>query len=174
MRITLLAVALAAGMVAPLVSPAALAQATPQATAPAAAGKAPADIPFSAAKSFMSFYTFNRVAYTSVCDKEGVDVSPFVNVFVSEHTALYAKATSILAAHGMQQAEVQARLQATLASSEPDVRQALQENAVHEHAGTTTKDGCRYLAAHGDELAKGLRLEQFHPEIVRAMNGETP
>ena len=155
-----------------------VAQAAPQAPPAAAPGAtaapAPADVPFSAAKSFISFYAFNSGAYKSVCDKEGVDVSSFVNAFTSEHAALYTQATGILKAHGMQMDQVQARLKATLAASEPDVRQALQDNAVHEKAGTTTKDGCRYLAAHGSELAQGLLLTKFHPEIVAAMNGGTP
>lgn len=175
----------AAGLVASLAlsvvvaSPAAP-QATPQASswapqptlaAPAPAIQAPADPQFEAAKNFVSFYTFNRLAYKQVCDKQAVDVSVFVNTFVNENAPLYAKALSVLQAHGMFETAVMAKLQKTIASSEPDVRQALQESAARENVGTTPLDGCRFLATHGEKLAGDLDLAKSHPEVIQMLNG---
>src|ERR1700754_2194929 len=88
------------------------------ATSGAPSAQAPADPQFEAAKNFISFYTFNRLAYKQVCDKQAVDVSAFVNTFVSENAGAYAKAMSVLQAHGISEAKVMAKLQPTIASSE--------------------------------------------------------
>lgn len=135
---------------------------------------APADPQFEAAKNFVSFYTFNRVAYKQVCDKQAVDVSTFVNTFVNENAGVYAKAMSVLQAHGMSEAKVMAKLQATIASSEPDVRKALQDSAARENVGSTTLDGCKFLAEHGEKLAGDLDLRKSHPEVVQALSGAKP
>jgi len=135
---------------------------------------APADPQFEAAKNFVSFYTFNRVAYKQVCDKQAVDVSTFVNTFVNENAGVYAKAMSVLQAHGMSEAKVMAKLQATIASSEPDVRQALQDSAARENVGSTTLDGCKFLAEHGEKLAGDLDLRKSHPEVIQALSGAKP
>jgi hypothetical protein len=138
------------------------------------AGKAPADPQFEAAKNFISFYTFNRVAYKQVCDKQAVDVSVFVNAFVNENAAVYAKAMSVLQGHGITEAKVMAKLQPTLAASEADVRQALQDSAARENAGSTPLDGCRFLATHGEKLAGDLDLRTSHPEVIQALDGGKP
>jgi hypothetical protein len=135
---------------------------------------APTDPQFEAAKNFVSFYTFNRVAYKQVCDKQAVDVSTFVNTFVNENAGVYAKAMSVLQAHGMSEAKVMAKLQATIASSEPDVRQALQDSAARENVGSTTLDGCKFLAEHGEKLAGDLDLRKSHPEVIQALSGAKP
>jgi hypothetical protein len=135
---------------------------------------APADPQFEAAKNFVSFYTFNRVAYKQVCDKQAVDVSTFVNTFVNENAGVYAKAMSVLQAHGMSEAKVMAKLQATIASSEPDVRKALQDSAARENVGSTTLDGCKFLAEHGEKLAGDLDLRKSHPEVIQALSGAKP
>jgi len=156
---------IALGLIASFAATAAVAQAAAPASPPttgAPAGQVPADPQFEAAKNFISFYTFNRVAYKQVCDKQAVDVSSFVNTFVNENAAVYAKAMSVLQAHGMSEAKVMARLQATIASSEPDVRQALQDSAAKENAGSTTLDGCRFLAGHGEKLARDLEMSKSH------------
>jgi hypothetical protein len=173
---------ISAGFIAGLVVTAAAAQAAPQASAaPVAAPvpapqavRTPADAQFEAAKNFVSFYTFNRVAYKQVCDKQAVDVSAFVNTFVSENAAVYAKAMSVLQAHGIAEAQVMARLQKTIASSEPDVRQALEASAAKENAGTTTLDGCKFLAAHAEKLAGDLDMRKSHPEVIQALSGGKP
>jgi hypothetical protein len=135
---------------------------------------APADPQFEAAKNFVSFYTFNRVAYKQVCDKQAVDVSTFVNTFVNENAGVYAKAMSVLQAHGMSEAKVMAKLQATIASSEPDVRKALQDSAARGNVGSTTLDGCKFLAEHGEKLAGDLDLRKSHPEVIQALSGAKP
>jgi len=135
---------------------------------------APTDPQFEAAKNFVSFYTFNRVAYKQVCDKQAVDVSTFVNTFVNENAGVYAKAMSVLQAHGMSEAKVMAKLQATIASSEPDVRKALQDSAARENVGSTTLDGCKFLAEHGEKLAGDLDLRKSHPEVIQALSGAKP
>jgi hypothetical protein len=172
--------AILAGFAAAILVPAAaFAQATPanapkasaaQATA-APAARAPTDPQFEAAKNFVSFYTFNRVAYKQVCDKQAVDVSPFVNAFVNENAAVYGKAMSVMQAHGLSEAKVMAKLQATITSSEPDVRKALEATAAKENAGTTTLDGCKFLASNGEKLAGDLDIRKAHPEVVQALNG---
>jgi predicted nucleotidyltransferase len=144
-------------------------QVAPAPGAPAA--QAPADPQFEAAKNFVSFYTFNRLAYKQVCDKQAVDVSVFVNTFVNENAPLYAKALSVLQAHGMSETAVMAKLQGTIASSESDVRQALQDSAARENVGTTPLDGCRFLATHGEKLAGDLDLAKSHPEVIQTLNG---
>jgi hypothetical protein len=135
---------------------------------------APADPQFEAAKNFVSFYTFNRVAYKQVCDKQAVDVSTFVNTFVNENAGVYAKAMSVLQAHGMSEAKMMAKLQATIASSEPDVRKALQDSAARGNVGSTTLDGCKFLAEHGEKLAGDLDLRKSHPEVIQALSGAKP
>jgi hypothetical protein len=165
---------IAVGCLATVAATAAVAQAAAPASplvtgAPAA--QAPADPQFEAAKSFVSFYTFNRVAYKQVCDKQAVDVSAFVNAFVNENAGVYAKAMSVLQAHGITEVKVMAKLQATIASSEPDVRQALQASAAKENAGSTPLDGCKFLAAHGEKLAGDLDFKTSHPEVIQALNG---
>jgi hypothetical protein len=167
---------IAAGFIASFAVSVAAAQAAPQASAPPAAPAAqkPADPQFEAAKNFVSFYTFNRVAYKQVCDKQAVDVSVFVNTFVNENAGVYAKAMSVLQAHGISEPEVMARLKGTIASSEPDVRQALQDSAAKENAGSTTLDGCKFLAAHGEKLAGDLDMKKTHPEVIQALSGSKP
>jgi hypothetical protein len=172
---------IAVGLIATFATTVTQAQAQAQALAPAAppttgapAAQAPADPQFEAAKNFISFYTFNRLAYKQVCDKQAVDVSVFVNTFVNENAGVYAKAMSVLQAHGMSEAKVMAKLQPTIASSEPDVRQALQDSAARENAGTTTLDGCKFLAAHGEKLAGDLDLRKSRPEVIQALNGARP
>ncbi|WP_213947271.1 hypothetical protein [Luteibacter sp. dw_328] len=139
--------------------------------ADAPARPAPADPQFEAAKNFVSFYTFNRLAYKQVCDKQAVDVRVFVSTFVDENAGAYAKALAVLQAHGLSEAKVLAKLQPTIASSEPDVRQALSDSAARENAGTTPLDGCRFLAIHGEKLAGDLDLAKSHPEVIQALNG---
>jgi hypothetical protein len=139
--------------------------------ADAPASQAPADPQFEAAKNFVSFYTFNRLAYKQVCDKQAVDVRVFVSTFVDENAGAYAKALAVLQAHGLSEAKVLAKLQPTIASSEPDVRQALSDSAARENAGTTPLDGCRFLAIHGEKLAGDLDLAKSHPEVIQALNG---
>jgi hypothetical protein len=172
---------IAVGFIASFAATAAVAQAerpvaspagTPAAGAPSA--QAPADPQFEAAKNFISFYTFNRLAYKQVCDKQAVDVSTFVTTFVNENAGAYAKAMSVLQAHGISETKVMAKLQPTIASSEPDVRQALQDNAARENAGTTTLDGCKFLAGHGEKLAGDLDLKKSHPEVIQALSGAIP
>ncbi|PTR34274.1 hypothetical protein C8J98_102462 [Luteibacter sp. OK325] len=171
---------IAVGLIASVAATAAVAQAAVPAAAPAyppsgaPAGHAPTDPQFEAAKNFISFYTFNRVAYKQVCDKQAVDVSAFVNTFVNENAGAYARTMSVLQAHGLSEAKVMARLQATIASSEPDVRKALEDSAVRENAGSTTLDGCKFLAAHGEKLATDLDLKKSHPEVIQALNGAKP
>lgn len=159
---------IAVGLIASFAASAVVAQAV----APVA--QTPADPQFEAAKNFVSFYTFNRVAYKQVCDKQAVDVSSFVNTFVNENAGAYAKAMSVLQAHGMSEAKVMAKLQATIASSEPDVRQALQDSAARENVGSTTLDGCKFLAEHGEKLAGDLDLRKSHPEVIQALSGARP
>lgn len=167
---------IAAGFIASFAVSVAAAQAAPQASAPPAAPAAqkPADPQFEAAKNFVSFYTFNRVAYKQVCDKQAVDVGTFVTTFVNENAGAYAKALSVLQAHGLSEAKVLARLQPTIASSEPDVRQALQDSAARENAGSTPLDGCKFLATHGEKLAGDLDLRKSHPEVIQALSGNKP
>jgi len=165
---------IAVGLLAAVTGNAAAAQAAPPAPRPAAGApvsQAPADPQFEAAKNFVSFYTFNRVAYKQVCDKQAVDVSVFVNAFVNENAGVYAKAMSVLQAHGITEANVMAKLQGTIASSEPDVRQALQASAAKENAGSTPLDGCKFLAANGEKLAGDLDFKTSHPEVIQALNG---
>lgn len=176
-RLKMIAVGLVAGFAATAAVAQAAAPAAPQAGSPTAgapAAQAPADPQFEAAKNFISFYMFNRLAYKQVCDKQAVDVSVFVNTFVSENAAAYAKAMSVLQAHGFTEARVMAKLQATIVSSEPDVRQALQDSAARENAGSTTLDGCKFLAAHGEKLAGDLDLRKSRPELIQALNGPRP
>jgi hypothetical protein len=160
--------AIAAVFIATFASSVAAANTSPQAI------QKPADPQFEAAKSFVSFYTFNRLGYKQVCDKQAVDVGVFVTTFVNEHAAPYAKALSVLQAHGISEAAVMAKLQPTIASSEPGVRQALTDMAVGENAGTTTLDGCKFLAAHAEKLAGDLDIRKFHPEILQALSGNKP
>ena len=175
-----------AALIASLAATAAVAQADKPVASPAGppstgtpstgtpSTRAPADPQFEAAKNFISFYTFNRVAYKQVCDKQAVDVSTFVNTFVNENAGAYARTMSVLQAHGISEAKVMAKLQATIASSEPDVRKALEDSAARENAGSTTLDGCKFLAAHGEKLAADLDLKKTHPEVIQALNGARP
>lgn len=168
---------IAVGLIATFAATGAQAQAVTPAAPPttgAPSAQAPADPQFEAAKNFISFYTFNRLAYKQVCDKQAVDVSVFVNTFVNENASAYAKAMSVLQAHGISEAKVMAKLQPTIASSEPDVRQALQDSAARENAGTTTLDGCKFLAGHGEKLAGDLDLRKSRPEVIQALNGTRP
>jgi hypothetical protein len=172
-RLNMIAVGLITTFATTVTQAQAVAPAAPPTTG-APAAQAPADPQFEAAKNFISFYTFNRLAYKQVCDKQAVDVSVFVNTFVNENAGVYAKAMSVLQAHGMSEAKVMAKLQPTIASSEPDVRQALQDSAARENAGTTTLDGCKFLAAHGEKLAGDLDLRKSRPEVIQALNGARP
>src|ERR1700754_3561849 len=111
---------IAFGLIATFTATSAMAQAATPTARPATGAPAtpvPADPQFEAAKNFISFYTFNRVAYKQVCDKQAVDVSVFVNTFVNENAGAYAKAMSVLQAHGLSEAKVMAKLQPTIASS---------------------------------------------------------
>ncbi|HVI56179.1 MAG TPA: hypothetical protein VM621_14145 [Luteibacter sp.] len=164
---------IAAGLIATFAIGPAGAQAAPPGTG-GAATPAASDPPFEAAKNFISFYTFNRLAYKQVCDKQAVDVSAFVNTFVNENAGIYAKAMSVLQAHGLSEAKVMAKLQPTIASSEADVRQALQDAAARENAGSTPLDGCKFLATHGEKLAGDLDLKKSHPEVIQALDGAKP
>ena len=172
---------IAVGLIASFATSAAVAQAAKPVASPAgapttgaASAQTSADPQFEAAKNFISFYTFNRVAYKQVCDKQAVDVSAFVNTFVNENAGAYAKTMSVLQAHGISEANVMAKLQSTIASSEPDVRKALEASAARENAGSTTLDGCKFLATHGEELAADLDLKKTHPEVIQALNGARP
>jgi hypothetical protein len=172
-RLKMIAVGLIATFAAAVAQAQAVAPATPPASG-APGAQAPADPQFEAAKNFISFYMFNRLAYKQVCDKQAVDVSVFVNTFVNENAGVYAKAMSVLQAHGISEAKVMAKLQPTIASSESDVRQALQDSAARENAGTTTLDGCKFLAEHGEKLAGDLDLRKSRPEVIQALNGARP
>jgi len=168
---------IALGFIATMAATASTAQTAAPAPVPtkgAPAAQVPSDPQFEAAKNFVSFYTFNRLAYKQVCDKQAVDVGTFVTTFVNENAGAYAKALSVLQAHGLSEAKVLARLQPTIASSEPDVRQALQDSAARENAGSTPLDGCKFLATHGEKLAGDLDLRKSHPEVIQALSGNKP
>jgi hypothetical protein len=56
---------------------------------------------FKAAQFFMGFYWVNVRARAEFCQKQGVDISPFVTEFSRLHRPQYDRATSLLQAKGL-------------------------------------------------------------------------
>ncbi|UPG94757.1 hypothetical protein [Luteibacter aegosomatissinici] len=118
-----------------------------------------------AAAHFLGYYQTNSMAAAPVCNAFHVDISPFVTAFRKVYQAEYSTALAILKEAGatddtLDQMEARQRPR-----QEENVQRAMGELAQTQGA-TGAEAGCRYVAAHPDDVASARTYEADNPEVI--------
>jgi hypothetical protein len=120
---------------------------------------------FKAAQIFMGFYWVNARARAEFCQKEGVDISPFVTEFSRRHRPQYDRAMSLFQAHGLSAEDSWSTLRASLMHAVEHDMWPL------GGYGMSMAEACQDIAKRPVTLASKLDLITHRPDLQRALMG---
>lgn len=126
-----------------------------------------------AAGEFLGFYYPRAMVLPEICQSEGVDISAYVQVFMQENGDVFRIAQKALAESNSHATPEQ--IQGLLAAEKPQIvpllTQQLRDLAASQHK-TSVQDGCRYIAEHGETLARGQIYSTIRPSLYKALTSQ--
>ena len=126
-----------------------------------------------AAANFLVFYYSRAMVLPEICQSEGVDIGSYVQVFMQENGDTLRIAQKVVAESNSPKTPEQ--IQATLAANKPlivpPLTHQLRDVAASQNK-TSVLDGCRYVADHGQTLARGQIYSTIQPSLYRALTSQ--
>jgi FlaG/FlaF family flagellin (archaellin) len=126
-----------------------------------------------AASQFLGFYYANATVLPEICQSGGVDISSYVQAFKQEHVNVFRTAQKVLAESNLHATPEQ--IQGVFAAEKPQMvpllTQRVRDLAASQHK-TSVQDGCRYIAEHGETLARGQLISTVEPGVYRVLTSQ--
>jgi hypothetical protein len=117
-----------------------------------------------AAANFLGFFMINAQSRKEFCQKQGVDIAPFVNAFTEGHAAELTRARAILS----WPAAEEDRMYSLIAPKFSEM--VIQDMGDIARSGNrSVKEVCELFAAQGVELAARMHISKRQPTIYSVL-----
>jgi hypothetical protein len=121
-----------------------------------------------AAAQFLGFYISNTEDIPDICRSEGVDLTPYVAFFKSDHALLFEKATGSLRSEGLDFATFQEMMRKGQPQTRPVLIDSLKELAANT-GKSSIREGCLVVATRSREIATAQRISHVNPDVYRVL-----